>query len=1197
MAKRLSNKAKFNFKRARFEKLEPRILLSGDLPLDGLDQLDTGPDEIVMPEVPQEEHLASEQLVDNSSGEIYQPEADLLLGVDVEEVANPIVLSPPNLIEASLSAGSAFSAVTAQSEREKDTTSDLSPDNNAPSDPTETHLDANPLNTDQLIIDHDDSLTGSGIVQGLVINEGVVAPGNSPGVQTVDAYTQTSDGVLLIEIGGLTAGGTDLDPSDGYDQLNVTSHSQLGGALDLRLINDFDPVVGNRFDILTFNTLSDGFDSFQGLYIGEGKYFQPELTANGISLVVQELGFVSELTDAGTSEEDVAAGLAAVDQLMSYVDLTLQVADQTADTVDQIDAILADLNDTLNNLYQLATDAEFSGSVDFNGQIELEGQYFSADFSLSASIDTSNLSNNIYQLAAANLEGKVSAEGIALSVSEGQGSLRLTSDGIAAVLSADVSLIGLDDIEASFTEASLLFNSTSSALSFNDLTAEADQSFRIEGNAELSIADTIDVSGNLVVEKVAAVGEQGERFVLGATDLTLNALDAAADQLGVSITDVELVMLLAEDAEGEAGYAVYAAGDAALAGLGAASSLLDSTTGQSKTLELKANTLGQAVQQELMVAGQTLALNYGLDEISANPAFDVENATLELDGIGSFSGDFRFELAVEGTDTDDNALADLFTNQMMVSGNNITANISAGDADVALSEGEFALLLENQYDSLINSFTVPAWAAAATGTLTVTGVPGLNAQGSGSITLNQMDRAVDQAIQLANGSSLNLTIAENETLKLAANVTAAIDGFAEDISGQISLVQDTVTSTIDNAETELERLILSGEDAGLNVTAVPGVSFDVTGTDFLLAQLTNTANSNEVWQAVKLADAGVSLSGLTDVALSGTGFALSMANDAEGKALNWAEQQISHAFTDAENQIENLALDFSGEQLAASGDLALSLAGMAEAAGQIDIQRLSDQALTLADGSSQVDGEDLLADLLSFSAAEAELFLGVDAGEASEMGVKLTSGFNAVLGASEQIQSTSAENAAFYALQAATETVEFSGPSELELAMQEGEQLILAVNQSNLDSDQVIDFAASELESVVGLALTDQSFSTQGSMDFSVEGLEMAADYRIQVSTDSEANPQLLLELNNASTTVDAGVAALNISNGLGLIVANQSGVAVRVSADAELIGLDEVELAVENATLAYNTLDSAISQALTKTGNREQDKELRKRP
>jgi|GEM_PF-2715564 len=98
-------------------------------------------------------------------------------------------------------------------------------------------------------------LLGSGPTA--VTNRGLIAPGQSPGVLTIngnastgDSYVQEASGLLFIEIGGTS-------PAQ-YDRIDVVSGSAaLGGALNVSLIdasggsNLFVPKAGDRFEIFT----------------------------------------------------------------------------------------------------------------------------------------------------------------------------------------------------------------------------------------------------------------------------------------------------------------------------------------------------------------------------------------------------------------------------------------------------------------------------------------------------------------------------------------------------------------------------------------------------------------------------------------------------------------------------------------------------------------------------------------------------------------------------------------------------------------------------------------------------------------------------------------------------------------------------------------------------------------------------------
>jgi hypothetical protein len=74
---------------------------------------------------------------------------------------------------------------------------------------------------------------------------GTYAPGTGPASVTLGSAEY--NGTLEIEIGGLSAG---VD----YDQINQTlgsGQAQLGGTLNVSLLNNFTPQAGDVFDILT----------------------------------------------------------------------------------------------------------------------------------------------------------------------------------------------------------------------------------------------------------------------------------------------------------------------------------------------------------------------------------------------------------------------------------------------------------------------------------------------------------------------------------------------------------------------------------------------------------------------------------------------------------------------------------------------------------------------------------------------------------------------------------------------------------------------------------------------------------------------------------------------------------------------------------------------------------------------------------
>jgi autotransporter-associated beta strand protein len=98
------------------------------------------------------------------------------------------------------------------------------------------------------------TLAGNGTVVGNVQNNGIVAPGTSPGTLTVTGnYTQSSGGSLQIELASLAS----------LDKLTVSGSVALAGTLNVVLASGFAPALGNSFDILDWGSLSGAFSSLQ----------------------------------------------------------------------------------------------------------------------------------------------------------------------------------------------------------------------------------------------------------------------------------------------------------------------------------------------------------------------------------------------------------------------------------------------------------------------------------------------------------------------------------------------------------------------------------------------------------------------------------------------------------------------------------------------------------------------------------------------------------------------------------------------------------------------------------------------------------------------------------------------------------------------------------------------------------------------
>ena len=119
-------------------------------------------------------------------------------------------------------------------------------------------------------------LAGLGTVNADLRNAAEVGVGKPgiPGTLVVNGnYTQTADGTLRVQIGGLNAGAD-------FDHLTVTGQATLDGTLMVELINGFVPQPGDGFAVLTFGTSSGAFAAITG----DGS-FSPSYDPNDLTLI------------------------------------------------------------------------------------------------------------------------------------------------------------------------------------------------------------------------------------------------------------------------------------------------------------------------------------------------------------------------------------------------------------------------------------------------------------------------------------------------------------------------------------------------------------------------------------------------------------------------------------------------------------------------------------------------------------------------------------------------------------------------------------------------------------------------------------------------------------------------------------------------------------------------------------------------
>ena len=107
-----------------------------------------------------------------------------------------------------------------------------------------------------VVVDSGATLAGNGIV-GNILGNGLVAPGNSPGILTSSNVTFSATGAFNAELAGLT-------PGSGYDQLNVNGTVALGNA-NLQLNMSVVGSTNAQFTIINNDSADAVTGSFAGL--------------------------------------------------------------------------------------------------------------------------------------------------------------------------------------------------------------------------------------------------------------------------------------------------------------------------------------------------------------------------------------------------------------------------------------------------------------------------------------------------------------------------------------------------------------------------------------------------------------------------------------------------------------------------------------------------------------------------------------------------------------------------------------------------------------------------------------------------------------------------------------------------------------------------------------------------------------------
>ncbi len=504
-------------------------------------------------------------------------------------------------------------------------------------------------------------LTGSSDLNAHLVNQGVVAPGSSPGILNVSSFTQQNSGTLEIEIGGSRAGALVNDPLNGYDQLAVANTASLAGALSLNFINDFVPTAGQVFDVLKWGSRTGAFASYQGLYAGKGIFLKPVYLPDRLQLVAVAIPGLSQLSLAG------------------------QEAQTLLDTA---------ITSAVNSVSQTA--------VSFNASLDLGGLSVGGDWQLAVAQTNQGAE---FQWSVANGTAAWSVAGIDGGLVNVSGNYRFTlsTDPVSNVVSignvvldlsgtGKLAIAGAEPISAAFTASyvqasnTLQVRANDIAVRLGDASRGASVALR-EGAFALDVrqgAYSLSVAGAGSVSGFAGAAFAGNlrlladsqtnrlRFVADNATFTLSGLGTITGNLtfdsrtqitqeahtqeflvSAQSLDAQITLgdLLLNASDGVLGLSLSSTTPASGLGLAQTAVALFGKLDLSVQIDTAVNLIGRSVQvyynpsaaglqRELTLAnGQRLWM-----ELAAGQQLVSGNFSAEIDGVISFEGDLVLEL-------------------------------------------------------------------------------------------------------------------------------------------------------------------------------------------------------------------------------------------------------------------------------------------------------------------------------------------------------------------------------------------------------------------------------------------------------------------------------------------------------------------------------------------------------------------------
>ncbi len=1065
-----------------------------------------------------------------------------------------------------------------------------------------------------LNIEAGEILKGTGTFEGEIVNDGIFAPGHSPGVVNVDGdYTQATDATLEIEIWGAGGAGDNTAHGDaeyGFDQINITGAANLDGALQVSLLDTYTPQIGDTYTIMTYDSYNGFFNVGEGLYGWHSDYyFEIVQSDKQIDLVVREIveGDLFEITSPNLNEAD-----------------------------------LTTFNDSLGMLLNSDDFAQATQTVTFNGAINIVDAFVATgEFSIGASlskdvsvVDEGEVNTTMFTFSASDLDIQIGTDNFGLTLDNTDFSMALFSSNVegddrswlvSEATTATASFNGLDFVDFTSTNISLDIsmglgddNATVLDLSNNILTVGSidldtdgalGEHTSVDASASLSVGDFFEVSGDFAIDKYSkdlTLSDEStistDIFTIGASDVnSFLGLDrTSADKLGFDVVGAEFALAFIND-EADNTYTGLGleATSASVVGI-------DDFTLSATNIFANKNSSNRDDGIVIDFAAANLDIRTSSNTIYTLNKEGIEGGSYDV----SLTGDLKVGEIFETTG--DFSVAMEATHEIVLAGDEATTvntsmmAFAAVDLDILIGSEDFGIdVIDTDfamaYFNSLEDGDSRKWLniESTTSTIDLKGLPQeitieptdigvyIN-QGLGDGNESVVNLSGDNAVEIG-GILLDNDGAKGEQVTVDVTAKLAVDDYLY-LEGDFSIekLQKNLTLS-DSTSVDTNIFTFGGDDvslfAGLNRTKDDELGLNVTNADFAIAVI-KEGDINK-YTSVSIDAQGASLVGVDSLTLSAgrTLVDINKSNRSDGVTVDFATINLDVRTSGTTSLTMDTKGIYKGSFDATVNDAKFIVDQFVHVSGSasLSLGKETDLKVQSATASeSELSLKDIKASYIEVAVLDADVFVGYGdsyfgEGEASDsVGLYLN---DVDVGFASYKQLTTSDNydgMSFTSLKATAANAGIVGTEDYLQATLEG--VVLDVNigkTSNTLLNSYVDYKA--------------TYGDAGKV-FEFDGGDVALDYDTSIIGVSVSNAHLelseFLYLDGAiaftkNTTLDA-----TINNGLiSTEATSQATLDVMTIAGYNLSGFAGVGGHDSDDRVGVEVVDASFAAALMKIG------------